>query len=142
VAAYPSGILDNRGGPCAYGFQCTDGHHQGGLLSLEETGGLDRQARRVGESEVLVEPTRERRCEMRVTVNQARDQSFSASVVDLGVGKRLENLVGGAYCYDLVALDDERDVVLNGIGVDDACMREDDRPARRPLSPEAALLEK
>ena len=64
MAADASGILHNGGGPGANRFQRTDGDHQRGLLALQETGGLDRQARGVGESEILVEPARERRAEI------------------------------------------------------------------------------
>ena len=142
VAADVPGVLHNCGGPGPYGLQRSDCHHQRVLLPLEETGGLDGQARGVWESEVFVETAREDSCHMGVTVDESREQGLSPPVVDLGVGIRPEDRVGGADRHDRVAFDRERHVVLNGIDGHDGCMREDDGPAGRRLSLEAALLEK
>ena len=79
---------------------------------------------------------------MRVTVDQAREQDLSASVVDLSVGIRLHDGVGRADRCDLVAVDGERHIVLNGVDRHDGRMREDDRTARRRLSLDATLLDK
>ena len=136
------GVLHNRGDPAPYGFQSTHHCHQRGLLLGKETSRPDVQAIAVRESEVLVETTSEGRREMGMTVNEAREDGLPSSVVDLGLGIRFKDGVGRADRHDLVAFDRERHVVLNGIGVHDGCMREDDGPARRRLSLEAALLEK
>ncbi len=137
-----SGILYDGGGPGSYGLERRDGDHQRVLLPLEETRGLNGQARGVRESEILVEAAREYRCHVGVTVDEAWEQRLTASVVDVGVRIRPEDRVGGADRHDLVALHRERHVVLNGIDGDDGCMSEDDGPARRRLSPQTALVEK
>src|SRR5436309_15506811 len=79
---------------------------------------------------------------MGVAVDEAREEGLSPSVVDLGVGIRLEDRAGGTDRRDLVAFDRERHLVLNSIDVHYGCASEDDGPARRRLSLEAALLEK
>src|SRR5207244_11566897 len=78
-----SGILHNRRGPGPYRFQGTDRDHQRPLLPLQETGGTDGQARGVGKSEVLVEAALERGREMRVTVDQAREQRSEEHTYEL-----------------------------------------------------------
>jgi hypothetical protein len=77
-----------------------------------------------------------------VTVDEAREQRLSAAVVDVGVAISPENRVGGADRHNRVAFDRERDIVLDGVDVDDGGVGEDDGPARGRLSLEAALLEK
>ena len=79
---------------------------------------------------------------MGVAVDEAREEGLSPSVVDLGVGIRLEDRAGGTDRRDLVAFDRERHLVLNSIDVHYGCASEDDGPARRRLSLDAALLEK
>jgi hypothetical protein len=79
---------------------------------------------------------------MSVTVDEAREEGLSAPVDDLGVGIGPEDRIGGADGHDLVALDGERRVVLNGVDVDHGCMSEDDRSARCRLSLDAGPLEK
>jgi len=78
---------------------------------------------------------------MGVAVDEAWQQRFSPSVVDLGVGIRRADRVGRADRRDRVAFHGERYVVVNGIDGHDGCMREDDGPARRRLSLDAAVLE-
>ena len=97
---------------------------------------------RSGESKVFVEAAREDGCHMGVAVDEAWEQRFSPSVVDLGVGIRRADRVGRADRRDRVAFHGERYVVVNGIDGHDGCMREHDGPARRRLSLEADLLEK
>jgi hypothetical protein len=141
MAADACGILDHRSGAGPDRFQRADGHHQRGFLPLKERVRLDGQACGVGEPEVLVETTGERRREMRVTVDEAGNESLSASVIDLGVRIRLQNRIAGTDRDDLVPFDGERHIVLNGIDVHDGCMRENDRSDRRGLRAHATLFE-
>jgi hypothetical protein len=67
---------------------------------------------------------------MGVTVDETREEGLPPSVVDLGSGMRRQDGVGWTDRRDPVAFDRERDVVLNGIGVHDGGMSEDDGPAR------------
>ena len=76
---------------------------------------------------------------MGMAVNEAREEGLSPSVVDVGVGIRLENLVGVANRHDPVAFDHERHVILDGIDAHYGCMSEDDEAARCHLSPDAPL---
>ena len=78
---------------------------------------------------------------MRVTIDQAREQGLAPSVVDLGLRVRLEDRVGGPDRRDRVAFDRERHIVLNGIGVHDRRMREDDGSAWTRLSLQSAVLQ-
>ena len=119
VAADAAGVLDQRGGARANGFERADGGHQRALFALQQAGGLHGQPRRVGEAEVFVEAAAERLREVRVAVDQAGEQRLAAAVVDLGVGIRLEHLVGRADRGDRVAGHRQRDVVPNGIDGDD-----------------------
>ena len=84
-AADAAGILDDRRRAGPHRFQRADGDHQRALFALKQAGGLDGQARGVGESEVLVEAALERRREVGVTVDQAREERLAAPVVDVGV---------------------------------------------------------
>ena len=79
---------------------------------------------------------------MGVAVNEAGEERLAAPVVDLGLGIRLEDLVGGADRRDPAGVDRERHVVLNVVDSHDGCMREDDRSTRCRLSLDTALLEK
>src|SRR5207253_6407651 len=69
-----------------------------------------------------------------------RDWSSDVCSSDL-VGIRPEDLIGRTDRRNLVALDHERHVVLNGIDVGDGCLGEHDGTGRR-LSLESALLER
>ena len=121
-------------------FQRADGDHQRGLFALKKAGGPDGQARGVGESEVLVEAALERRREVGVTVDEAREERLASPVVDVGVGIRPEDRVGRADRRDPVACDRERHVVLNGIDVHDGRVSEDDVLPGGRLSLDAALV--
>ena len=122
------GVLDDGGGPGAYGLERGDLHHEIAFLSLEEAGGRDRQVCGVGEAEVLVEAARDDCPHVGVTVDEAREERLAAPVVLLGVGIVAEHLIGGADCRDPVALDREGHIVLYGIGVGDGGVREHDCP--------------
>ena len=127
--------------PVRMRFQRTDGDHQRRLFALQQAVGLNGELRGVGEAEVLVEPARERRRKMRVTVDEAGEQRLAAAVVDLGLRIGLQNLVGRADGRDSVALDRQRHVVAHGVHGHDGRLREDDGLSRWRLRLQAAARE-
>ena len=133
VAADVAGELDHRRRAGANRFERADGGHQRGFFALQQAARLHRQLRGIGKAEVFVEPARERRAEMRVTVDEARDERLAAAVVDVGVGILLEDRIGRPDRRDAIALHRQRDVVLHAIRVDDRRVRKDDGPARGRL---------
>ena len=137
-----SRVFYDRGRPAPNGFQSTHHGHQRGLLLGKETARPDGEATAVGKTEVLVETVSERCRKMGVAVDEAREECLTPSIVDLGLGIRLEDSIGRADRCNPVALDRERDVFLHGICVHHGCMREDDGLPRRRLSLDAALIEK
>ena len=70
------GVLHDGGGPGAHGLQRGDLHHEVALLTLEETGGRDRQVRGVRKAEVLVETTRDDCPHVGVTVDEAGEEGL------------------------------------------------------------------
>ena len=70
---------------------------------------------------------------MRVTVDQAWKQRFPAAVIDVGVRRGLQNRVGWTDGCNRVAVDGERDIVLNRVDADNRRVREDDSSTRRWL---------
>src|SRR6516165_7567386 len=72
------GVLDHGGGSGSDAFQSADRHHQRGLLSGQETRGLNRQLSGIREPEVFIEAARQRRLQMGMAIDEAGEQSFSA----------------------------------------------------------------
>ena len=137
----PADVLDHGGAAGADRLERADHGHQRGFFSRDQAGGLHRQAIAVGEPEVLVEPARERCAEMRVAVDEAREQRLAAAVVDLGLRIRLQDLFGGPDRRDAAAHDRQCDVVLNAVDVDDRGVGEDHRPCGGRLGLGGARVE-
>ena len=141
-------VLHDRGGSGPYGLQRRHPNHQRALVTLKEAAGRDGEARGVRESEVLVETTRDDCPHVGVTVDEAREQRLSSSVVDLGPGIRLQNRVRRADRHDARAFDRERHVVQHLVGVHNGGIGEHNGGALRAqsgtccrLGLEAVLLE-
>ena len=73
---------------------------------------------------------------MRVTVDQARKQRFPATVINVGVRRGPQNRVGWTDGGNRVAVDGERDIVLNRVNADNGRVREDDSSTCRRLGVE------
>ena len=126
-------VLHHRGAAGLDRLERADHRHQRVLLTREQAARLHGQTVAVGEAEVLVEPAGDRRAQMGVAVDQAREERLAAAVVDLGLGILLENLVGRPDGRDDAALDRQRDVVLGAVDGDDRwCWRR--RPRVRPTA--------
>src|SRR5688572_32925292 len=134
VTADVAGELDHRRGAGAKRFKRADCGHQRGFFALQQAARLHGQLRGIGKSEVFVEPARERRTEMRVTVDEARNERLAAAVVDVGVGILLEDRIRSPNRRDAIALHRQRDIVLHAIRVDDRRVRKDDGTRSRLLA--------
>jgi hypothetical protein len=67
--------------------------------------------------------------EVRVTIDQAREDRFAAPVVDVGVRIAPQDLLARPDRGNRVAHHRDRGIILDGVGVDDRCIAEDDRPS-------------
>jgi len=126
LTLYVPGELDDGGGPGGDGLERGHLHHEVAFFALEQARGRDGQVGGVGEAEVLVEAARDDRPHVRVAVDEAGEERLSAPVVLLGPGVGGEDLVGRTDGRDEVALDRERHVVLDGVGVRDGGVGEHD----------------
>ena len=102
---------------------------------------LHRELRGIGKAEVLVEAAFQRGAKMRVTVDEARHEGLAAAVVDIRVRILLQDRIRRSDRGDAVALHRERDVFLNGIGIDHHRVGKHDGPARGLLRLRAAWIE-
>src|SRR5262249_45916779 len=112
------------------------------LFCAQETCGTNTQAGRVGEAKVLVETPLERCRQMCMAVDETRKDGFAASVVDVGIGVFLEDVVVGADRRDLVAFDGKCDIIPNVVHLYDRRVRKDNCPARCLLRLSQASIEK